>query len=91
MLRRGLAARAAGYLRLCARLFDDAATGQGLLNYFLRALNCSAIDLQDIEQTGLTPAEVELRSLRKSSWCGARVWAADETAPTRGRREHRCR
>ena len=50
---------------LVGDVFDDAATGQGLLNYFLRALNCGAIELQDIEQTGLTAAEVELRSFAK--------------------------
>jgi hypothetical protein len=50
---------------LVGDVFDDAATGQGLLNYFLRALNCGAIDLADIERTGLTPAEVELRSFAK--------------------------
>jgi len=50
---------------LVGDVFDDAATGQGLLNYFLRALNCGAIDLSDIEQTGLTAAEVELRSFAK--------------------------
>ena len=50
---------------LVGEVFDDAATGQGLLNYFLRALNCGAIDLSDIEQTGLTPSEVELRSFAK--------------------------
>jgi citrate lyase beta subunit len=50
---------------LVGDVFDDAATGQGLLNYFLRALNCGAIDLADIEQTGLTTAEVELRSFAK--------------------------
>lgn len=50
---------------LVGDVFDDAATGQGLLNYFLRALNCGAIDLADIEQTGLTAAEVELRSFAK--------------------------
>jgi citrate lyase beta subunit len=50
---------------LVGDVFDDAATGQGLLNFFLRALNCGAIDLSDIEQTGLTPAEVELRSFAK--------------------------
>jgi hypothetical protein len=50
---------------LVGDVFDDAATGQGLLNYFLRALNCGAIDLTDIEQTGLTAAEVELRSFAK--------------------------
>ena len=50
---------------LVGDVFDDAATGQGLLNYFLRALNCGAIDLADIEQTGLTADEVELRSFAK--------------------------
>jgi citrate lyase beta subunit len=43
-------------------VFDDAATGQGLLNYFLRALNCGAIGLEEIEATGLTVAEVQTRS-----------------------------
>ena len=46
-------------------MFDDAATGQGLLNYFLRALNCGAIDLDEIARTGLTRDEVELRSFAK--------------------------
>lgn len=50
---------------LVGDVFDDAATGQGLLNYFLRALNCGAIDLEDIAQTGLTKEEVELRSFAK--------------------------
>ena len=50
---------------LVGEVFDDAATGQGLLNYFLRALNCGAIGLNDVEQTGLTPSEVELRSFAK--------------------------
>ena len=50
---------------LVGEVFDDAATGQGLLNYFLRALNCGAIELSDIEQTGLTAQEVELRSFAK--------------------------
>ncbi len=50
---------------LVGEVFDDAATGQGLLNYFLRALNCGAIELSDVEQTGLTAEEVELRSFAK--------------------------
>ena len=29
-------------------MFDDAATGQGLLNYFLRAWNCGAISENDL-------------------------------------------
>jgi citrate lyase beta subunit len=50
---------------LVGDVFDDAATGQGLLNYFLRALNSGAIDADDLGQTGLTAAEVALRSFAK--------------------------
>jgi citrate lyase beta subunit len=50
---------------LVGDVFDDAATGQGLLNYFLRALNCGAIDLADIAQTGLSQEEFSLRSFAK--------------------------
>jgi hypothetical protein len=50
---------------LVGDVFDDAATGQGLLNYFLRALNSGAIDLDDAGQTGLTPEEFGLRSFAK--------------------------
>jgi len=50
---------------LVGDVFDDAATGQGLLNYFLRALNCGAIDLEDVAQTGLTQEEFALRSFAK--------------------------
>jgi citrate lyase beta subunit len=50
---------------LVGDVFDDAATGQGLLNYFLRALNSGAIGLEDLAHTGLLPAEVELRSFAK--------------------------
>jgi citrate lyase beta subunit len=36
-------------------VFDDAATGQGLLNYFLRAVSCGAVPENDIPAlTGLT-------------------------------------
>jgi citrate lyase beta subunit len=50
---------------LVGDVFDDAATGQGLLNFFLRALNSGAIDPDDLGQTGLTPDEVGLRSFAK--------------------------
>jgi hypothetical protein len=46
-------------------VFDDAATGQGLLNYFLRALNSGAIGLDEVAQTGLTVEEIGLRSFAK--------------------------
>jgi hypothetical protein len=50
---------------LVGDVFDDAATGQGLLNYFLRARNCGAIDASEIAQTGLTLDEFGLRSFAK--------------------------
>jgi len=40
---------------LVGEVFDDAATGQGLLNYFLRAINCGAIAEADaVARTGLS-------------------------------------
>ena len=50
---------------LVGDVFDDAATGQGLLNYFLRALNCGAITEDEILQTGLTLEEVRGKSFLK--------------------------
>jgi hypothetical protein len=50
---------------LVGDVFDDAATGQGLLNYFLRALNSGAIDEADVAATGLEPDELALRSFVK--------------------------
>ena len=50
---------------LVGDVFDDAATGQGLLNYFLRALNSGAIELEDLDHTGLTRDELALRSFAK--------------------------
>jgi len=47
---------------LVGAVFDDAATGQGLLNYFLRALNCGAIDEDEARATGLSVTELKLRS-----------------------------
>lgn len=44
-------------------VFDDAATGQGLLNYFLRAINCGAITEEEAtERSGLTLDELRTRS-----------------------------
>ncbi|HEU5072614.1 MAG TPA: phosphoenolpyruvate kinase [Polyangiaceae bacterium] len=50
---------------LVGDVFDDAATGQGLLNYFIRAQNCGAVDASEIAQTGLTQDEFGLRSFAK--------------------------
>jgi citrate lyase beta subunit len=44
-------------------VFDDAATGQGLLNYFLRAVACGALtEAEALEYGGLTLAELQTRS-----------------------------
>jgi len=43
---------------LVGEVFDDAATGQGLLNFFLRAMNCGAITAEEAQRlTGLTQDE----------------------------------
>jgi len=55
----------AGQATLVADVFDDAATGQGLLNYFLRAMNCGAITEQEALATGLTVEELRSRSFVK--------------------------
>jgi len=47
---------------LTGDVFDDAATGQGLLNYFLRGLNCGAITEAEALATGLTLEEIQSRS-----------------------------
>lgn len=50
---------------LIGDVFDDAATGQGLLNFFLRGLNCGAITETEAQATGLTLAELRTRSFLK--------------------------
>ena len=46
-------------------IFDDAATGQGLLNFFLKAMNCGAISEEEATATGLTIDEIRSRSFYK--------------------------
>jgi len=51
---------------LVGDVFDDAATGQGLLNYFLRAVNCGAItEAEAVERSGLTLPELRSASFVK--------------------------
>jgi hypothetical protein len=50
---------------LVGDVFDDPATGQGLLNFFLRGLNCGGFTEADALATGLTPAELRSRSFVK--------------------------
>jgi citrate lyase beta subunit len=47
---------------LIGDVFDDAATGQGLLNYFIRGINCGAILKEEALATGLTVEEIRSRS-----------------------------
>ncbi len=46
-------------------VFDDAATGQGLLNFFLRGIACGAITEAEALATGLTIEEIRSRSFLK--------------------------
>jgi citrate lyase beta subunit len=50
---------------LAGEIFDDAATGQGLLNFFLRGINCGAFTEEDASATGLTVEELRGRSFVK--------------------------
>jgi len=62
---RNFIARAA-QATLVGEVFDDAATGQGLLNFFLRALNCGAVKEDEIGAlTGLTLDELRGASFVK--------------------------
>ncbi|HUO34785.1 MAG TPA: hypothetical protein VMU43_07320 [Candidatus Acidoferrum sp.] len=51
---------------LVGEVFDDAATGQGLLNYFLRAINCGAVSAEEAEElSGLSLTEIRTGSFLK--------------------------
>jgi hypothetical protein len=51
---------------LVGDVFDDAATGQGLLNFFLRAINCGAISEAEAERlAGVTVEELRMGSFLK--------------------------
>ncbi len=50
---------------LVGDVFDDAATGQGLLNYFLRGIACGAVTEQEATATGLSVEEIRGKSFVK--------------------------
>ena len=50
---------------LVGDVFDDAATGQGLLNYFIRGINSGALTEDEALATGLTLDELRSRSFVK--------------------------
>lgn len=57
--------QAAARATLAGSVFDDAATGQGLLNFFLRGLACGAITEPEAQETGLTIEELATRSFTR--------------------------
>jgi citrate lyase beta subunit len=50
---------------LVGDVFDDAATGQGLLNYFLRGIACGAVTEDEALATGLSLDEIRSKSFVK--------------------------
>ncbi len=50
---------------LVGDVFDDAATGQGLLNFFLRGISCGALAEDEVLATGITLEELRGRSFVK--------------------------
>ena len=50
---------------LVGDVFDDAATGQGLLNYFLRGIACGGVSEDEALATGLSLEEIRSRSFVK--------------------------
>ncbi|MBA3462793.1 MAG: phosphoenolpyruvate kinase [Deltaproteobacteria bacterium] len=50
---------------LVGDIFDDAATGQGLLNYFLRGIACGAVTEDEALATGLSLEEIRSKSFVK--------------------------
>ncbi len=50
------------------QVFDDAAMAQGLLNYFVQAINCGALRTEEVEKlTTLSPAELRSGSFARIS------------------------
>jgi citrate lyase beta subunit len=62
------------------QVFDDAATGQGLVNFYLRGLACGALEESDVVVTGLSLDELRSRSFARI------VGARTEGAPSSRRR-----
>jgi hypothetical protein len=50
---------------LAGDVFDDAATGQGLLNFFLRGVHCGALTEDEALAAGVTLDELRSRSFLK--------------------------
>jgi hypothetical protein len=50
---------------LIGDVFDDAATGQALLNFFVRGVSAGALTPDEARETGLSPEELQGRSFSK--------------------------
>jgi citrate lyase beta subunit len=61
---RGFVAKATQAMR-SGQIFDDAATGQGLLNFFVRGFACGALGEDDLRATGLSLDELHARSFAR--------------------------
>ncbi len=57
--------KAAAQATLIGDMFDDAATGQGLLNFFLLGIGCGAFPEDEVLKAGLTLDELHSRSFVK--------------------------
>ena len=55
----------AGQAALAGDVFDDGATAEGLLNFFLRGLTTGALTMEEARETGLTIEELQSRSFQK--------------------------
>jgi citrate lyase beta subunit len=55
----------ATHATLAGGVFDDEATAQGLVNFFVRGVNCGALTPPEVEETGLTLDELRGRSFAK--------------------------
>lgn len=64
---------------LVGDVFDDAATGQALLNFFSRGLSSGALTADEVSQTGLTPGDLRGRSFLEV------LDARRHAGPSRGR------
>ncbi len=53
----------AGRATLHGARFDDAATGEGMLNFFRRGLQCGALSVADAQSAGLSPEDLASTSI----------------------------
>ena len=69
--RKAMSARLRGFVEKATkatrsgRVFDDAATGQGLVEFFLRGVACGALTEDDVKATTLSLEELRARSFAK--------------------------